>query len=64
MLTASDLQTITGLTDDEAAERLRRDGLNELPSARPRHLSDLAIEVVRDPIFLLLAAGGDCRLAR
>jgi P-type Ca2+ transporter type 2C len=49
---------ITGLTDAEAAERLRRDGVNELPSARPRRLSALAIEVVRDPIFLLLAAGG------
>jgi P-type Ca2+ transporter type 2C len=58
VLTASDLQTISGLTDAEAAERLRRDGVNELPSARPRRLSALAIDVVRDPIFLLLAAGG------
>jgi Ca2+-transporting ATPase len=57
-LTPSDLQTITGLTDAEAAERLRRDGMNELPSARPRRLSALAIEIVRDPIFLLLAVGG------
>jgi P-type Ca2+ transporter type 2C len=58
VLTPSDLQTITGLTDAEAAERLRRDGMNELPSARPRRLSALAIEIVRDPIFLLLAVGG------
>jgi P-type Ca2+ transporter type 2C len=47
-----------GLTSAEAAARLLRDGPNELPSAKPRSLLQIAFEVVREPMFLLLLAGG------
>ena len=50
--------THAGLSDAEAADRLRRDGHNELPSAKPRSLVAIAIEVVREPMFLLLIASG------
>ncbi|MHB9132607.1 MAG: cation-translocating P-type ATPase [Armatimonadota bacterium] len=50
--------TITGLHAAEAAERLRVEGANELPSARPRRLWHIAVDVAREPMFLLLMAGG------
>ena len=49
---------LTGLSDAEAAARLQRDGYNELPSARPRSIVAIALEVVREPMFLLLIASG------
>ncbi len=48
----------SGLSDLEAADRLQRDGYNELPSAKPRSLVAIAVEVVREPMFLLLIASG------
>jgi magnesium-transporting ATPase (P-type) len=45
-----------GLSSQEAATRLKRDGENELPSAKPRGLLAIALEVVREPMFLLLIA--------
>ncbi|SEA54316.1 cation-translocating P-type ATPase [Variovorax sp. YR216] len=47
-----------GLSEDEAALRLRRDGPNELPVSRPRGLLRLALEVASEPMFLLLVACG------
>lgn len=48
-----------GLTDAEASKRLREQGYNELPSARKRRtLLTIALEVAREPMFLLLIAGG------
>jgi P-type Ca2+ transporter type 2C len=57
------LQTTDGflsqaLTDAQAAERLARDGHNELPSARPRTVFAIAFDVVREPMFMLLVACG------
>lgn len=49
---------IRGLTEAEAAARLARDGWNELPSARRRNVLHIALEVVREPMFLLLVACG------
>jgi Ca2+-transporting ATPase len=45
-----------GLSDAEAGSRLRRDGYNELPSARPRSVLAIAWEVAREPMFLMLLA--------
>jgi Ca2+-transporting ATPase len=45
-----------GLTETEAAERLARDGPNELPSARRRGLLALLFEILREPMIFLLAA--------
>ena len=57
-----DLATAVGLSDDEAAHRLVRDGCNELPSSKPRSLFAIALEVVREPMFLLLVASGSLYL--
>jgi Ca2+-transporting ATPase len=45
-----------GLGETEAAERLRRDGPNELPSARARGLGAIALDVVTEPMTGLLVA--------
>ena len=58
MIGAFDLNTIRGLSEEEAAERLKAEGYNELPSAKRRSLFAIAFEVAREPMFLLLVAGG------
>jgi len=45
-----------GLTAQEAERRLNRDGFNELPRNGHRSLFDIVLEVMREPMFLLLAA--------
>jgi Ca2+-transporting ATPase len=47
-----------GLSSAQAAAQLTSDGPNELPSARPRTLLDIAVEVLREPMLLLLVATG------
>jgi P-type Ca2+ transporter type 2C len=49
---------LAGLSSEEAKERLRIDGPNELPSSKPRSVVAIAWEVVKEPIFLLLVACG------
>jgi P-type Ca2+ transporter type 2C len=46
-----------GLSGAEAQRRLLQDGPNVLPAARPRNTWAIAIEVVREPMFLLLVGG-------
>ena len=58
-----DLSTAVGLSDAEVAERFRSDGYNELPTSKPRNLLAIALEVVREPMFLLLVASGSIYLA-
>jgi len=53
-----DLNTVTGLAENQAAERLLRDGPNELPSAKQRGVFAIAAGVAREPMFLLLLVCG------
>jgi Ca2+-transporting ATPase len=52
-------ETPAGLTSEEAAERLRRFGPNALADPDHRNLARLVLEVLREPMFLMLvvAAG-------
>ena len=47
-----------GLTQAEAALRLQSDGPNELPSGKSPGLFAIAVQVVKEPMFLLLGAAG------
>jgi Ca2+-transporting ATPase len=47
-----------GLTTAEAQQRLGDEGLNELPSASRRGWIHILLEIVREPMFLLLLACG------
>src|SRR5450631_1603994 len=49
---------VVGLGSREAADRLKSDGFNELPTAERRGVLRIAFEVVRQPMFALLIAGG------
>lgn len=47
-----------GLTASEALARLKAEGFNELPRTERRTIVSLVIEVLREPMLLLLLAGG------
>jgi Ca2+-transporting ATPase len=49
---------IQGLTEQEALERLAQDGYNELPAAKKRTFLHILLEVIREPMFLMLIACG------
>jgi Ca2+-transporting ATPase len=57
-----DINSITGISEQEAAERLRSEGFNELPSTKQRSILAIAFDVVREPMFLLLVACGSIYL--
>jgi P-type Ca2+ transporter type 2C len=51
-----------GLSEEEASRRLAAEGPNELPSAKRRGPLHVAMEVVREPMFILLLACGSLYL--
>ena len=53
-----DISSFVGLTESEVNEKLKNEGYNELPSSKKRGLFVIAIEVVKEPMFLLLVACG------
>jgi Ca2+-transporting ATPase len=53
---------LTGLTQAAADRRLRHDGPNELPRAEHGGLLHTALEVLREPMILLLVAAGSVYL--
>jgi Ca2+-transporting ATPase len=58
VITPFDIHSIPGLTEEEAAARLRQDGYNELPTSKRRGIFAIAAGVMREPMFLLLVACG------
>ena len=53
-----DSGSLTGLTERDAAARLRQAGYNELPSAGPRSILRITLGVLSEPMLLLLLVGG------
>ncbi|MFN8153809.1 MAG: cation-translocating P-type ATPase [Bacteroidia bacterium] len=51
-------EMMTGLTQREAALKLKFQGYNELASAKPKNIFHIALEVIREPMFLLLISCG------
>jgi Ca2+-transporting ATPase len=51
-----------GLSHEEAARRFAQEGPNELPSAKKRGFFHIALEVIREPMFMLLIACGSLYL--
>ncbi|HYL97892.1 MAG TPA: cation-translocating P-type ATPase [Blastocatellia bacterium] len=54
---------LKGLTEQEASLRIEREGFNELPSAGRTSTLHVIAGVLREPMFLLLVAGGAIYLA-
>ena len=61
-LTEDQAKQIKGLSRTEAAEKLKNEGYNELPSSKRRNILAIAFEVVKEPMFLLLVACGSIYL--
>ncbi len=49
---------LQGLSEEEVLEHLAVDGYNELPSAKKRTFWHILLEVMREPMFLMLIACG------
>jgi len=60
---SKNVTTFGGLSRQEAGARLRREGLNELPSAKPRRAWNVALEIVKEPMIILLLVTGGLYLA-
>ena len=58
MFNQDDITSFPYLTESEASELLKREGYNELPASRNRSITAIALDVVREPMFLLLIACG------
>jgi Ca2+-transporting ATPase len=54
----NNLGDVKGLSEKEAAERLTREGYNEIPSAKKRGIFSIAFSIVREPMLLLLLVSG------
>ena len=52
------LASIKGLTADQAALRLLEEGYNELPAQKKQTVFDLIVNVLKEPMLLLLLASG------
>jgi Ca2+-transporting ATPase len=54
----ADIADDPGLSPEEAALRLQREGYNELPMMERRNFLRILFEVMRQPMFMLLIGGG------
>jgi len=52
------IETITGLSETEAAKRLQKEGYNELPSQKKRNFLVIFLHVIVEPMLLLLLGAG------
>jgi P-type Ca2+ transporter type 2C len=53
-----DLDSVKGLSHQEAAEKIRTEGYNELPESKKRGIFGIIVEVIHEPMFILLVASG------
>ncbi len=53
-----DISHFTGLSTEEAEQRLTLEGPNEIPSRETRNIFAIIREVIREPMFLLLVGAG------
>ena len=54
---------LTGLSEQDAASRLKTEGYNDLPRATQRTVLRIALEILREPMFALLVGSGAIYLA-
>jgi Ca2+-transporting ATPase len=56
------INEITGLTSDEVSQKLKDEGYNELPSSKPKSIWKIGLEVIKEPMFILLVICGSLYL--
>jgi Ca2+-transporting ATPase len=52
------LESVTGLSREEAAEKLSIEGYNELPVSKKKSIFGIILEVIHEPMFILLIGSG------
>jgi len=52
------MERYSGLSESEVNEKRNKFGLNELPTQKPKSILSLIFSVVKEPMILLLIAGG------
>jgi Ca2+-transporting ATPase len=57
-LEIADITALRGLSDQEVSQRLQHEGANELPAPQRRSVLKIALNIVTEPMFALLIAGG------
>ena len=55
-------EKLTGLSSSQVTEKIRTEGLNILPSSKPKNIFTLALGVIKEPMFILLVACGSLYL--
>ncbi len=58
MVDKHDLAGIEGLSEEEAARRLKEEGPNSFPSGKKRTVFRIACEILKEPMLLLLVGAG------
>lgn len=58
METTFDPENISGLSEEDAAEVLKNEGYNELPSQKKQSLFSIFLNVLKEPMLLLLLIAG------
>ncbi len=58
MDTFSKISIYSGLTENQAKDKLLSEGYNELSSSKSQNIFHIALDVIREPMFLLLVACG------
>ena len=52
------MRMIKGLSNEEASQRLKKFGYNELPTSQSKNMLHIALEVIKEPMFILLISCG------
>jgi P-type Ca2+ transporter type 2C len=53
-----DVDSLSGVSSQEAQNKIKTEGYNELPSSKKRSGFRIALSVIKEPIFLLLVGSG------
>jgi Ca2+-transporting ATPase len=55
---ALDIESVNGLSNADAAEKIRTEGYNELPESEKHGIFGIILEIIKEPMFILLVASG------
>ncbi len=53
-----DIESLSGLSEEQVLLIRSQEGLNELPSSKTRSVTGIILDVIREPMFILLVASG------
>ena len=57
-----DEESVSGLSEEDAEKRIELEGYNELPSQKRQNIFSILLNVILDPMLLLLLGAGSIYL--